>query len=120
MSQFPEFFLFPQIAFPQIALAIGALTSSLGVGIAEFLGLLLSSSSRVSLVVPDHGCGREVLGRVSLRVSSGMFLVVLDAGMGWEVSRRVWLEEGYGLHTSTGPNFMLFGVYAGIIRVEYG
>ena len=44
----------------------------------------------MSLVVPDHGCGREVLGR------------------------------GYGLHTSTGPNFMLFGVYAGIIRVEYG
>ena len=31
-------------------------------------------SSRVSLVVPDHGCGREVLGRVSLRVSFGMFL----------------------------------------------
>ena len=65
-------------------------------GIAEFLSLLLSSSSRVSLVVPDHGCGREVLGRVSLRVSSGMFLVVLDAGMGWEVSRRVWLEGVMG------------------------
>ena len=32
MSQFPEFFLFPQIAFPQIAFAIGVLTSSLGVG----------------------------------------------------------------------------------------
>ena len=25
--------------------------------------------SRVSLIVPDHGCGRQVLGRVSLRVS---------------------------------------------------
>ena len=44
--------------------------------IAEFLGLFAWGrvSSRVSLVVPDHGCGREVLGRVSLRVSFGMFL----------------------------------------------
>ena len=41
-------------------------------------------SSRVSLVVPDHGCRREVLGRVSLRVSFGMFLVVFDCGCGWE------------------------------------
>ena len=73
----------------------------------------------MSLVVPDHGCGREVLGRVSLRVSSGMFLVVLDAGMGWEVSRRVWLEGVMGF-TRPQPNFMQFGVYAGIIRVEYG
>ena len=28
--------------------------------------------------------------------------------------------RGYGFHPSTGPNFMPFGVYAGIIRVEYG
>ena len=32
----------------------------------------------MSLVVPDHGCGREVLGRVSLRASFGRFLVVSD------------------------------------------
>ena len=60
-------------------------------------------SSRVSLVVPDHGCGREVLGRVSLRVLLGLLLgvsmVVLDRGMEWEVSRRVlgcrwWWSEG--------------------------
>lgn len=25
--------------------------------------------SRVSLMVPDHGCGRQVLGRVSLTLS---------------------------------------------------
>lgn len=30
----------------------------------------------MSLVVTDHRCGEEVLGRVSLRVSFGMFLVV--------------------------------------------
>ena len=40
-------------------------------------------SSRLPLVVPDHGCGRQVLGRVSLKVSFGMFLVV---------SARIWLE----------------------------
>ena len=65
-------------------------------------------------------CGREVLGRVSLRVLFGMFLVVsdrgcgwrmllgllfmgvsmvvLDRGMGWKVLRRVlgcrWWSEG--------------------------
>ena len=39
-------------------------------------------SSRVSLVAPDHRCGREVLGRVSLRVSFGMFMVVSDRGCG--------------------------------------
>ncbi len=44
-------------------------------------------SSRVSLVVPVHGCGREVLGRVSLRVSFGMFLVVSDRGCGWKAGR---------------------------------
>ena len=48
-------------------------------------------SSRVSLVVPDHGCGREVLGRVSLRGSFGMFLVVSDCGCGWNVSWRILL-----------------------------
>ena len=32
--------------------------------------------------VPDHRCGREVLGRVSLRVSFGMFMVVSDRGCG--------------------------------------
>ena len=53
--------------------------------IAEFLGLLPGEvSSRVSLVVPHHGCGREVMGRVSLRVSFGMFLVVFKS--------RMWLE----------------------------
>ena len=45
----------------------------------------------MSLVVPDHGCGREVLGRVSLRASFGMFLVVSDRGCGWKVSRRMLL-----------------------------
>ena len=34
-------------------------------------------------MVPDHGCSREVLGRVSLRVSFGMFLVVFERGCGW-------------------------------------
>ena len=40
-------------------------------------------------MVPDHGCGREVLGRVCLRVSFKMFLVVSDRGCGWKVSRRM-------------------------------
>ena len=62
--------------------------------IAEFLGLLRGGGCHlgpVSLVVPDHGCGREVLGRVSLRVSFGMFLVMSDRGCGWKVSRRMLL-----------------------------
>ena len=42
---------------------------------------------QVPLVVPDHGCGRQVLGRVSLRVSFGMFLVV--SARGWKVSEDV-------------------------------
>ena len=45
----------------------------------------------MSLVVPDHGCGREVLGRVSLRASFGRFLLVSDRGCGWKVSRRMLL-----------------------------
>ena len=43
-------------------------------------------------MVPDHGCGREVLGRVSLRVSFGMFLVVSDRRCGWKVSMRMLLR----------------------------
>ena len=46
-------------------------------------------SSRVSLVVPDHGCGREVLGRVSLRVSFGWW--ASDRRCGWKVSWRMLL-----------------------------
>ena len=58
--------------------------------IAESVGLLRGDvSSRVSLVVPDDGCGREVLGRVSLRVSFGMF-----RGCGWGVSWRMLLAVG--------------------------
>ena len=62
-------------------------------------------------MVPDHACGRGVLGRVSFgmflvvsdrgcgwKVSQGMLLgllmgVVLDRGMGWEVSRRTCCER---------------------------
>ena len=58
----------------------------------------LRVSRRVSLVVPDRGCGRKVLREVSPVVSPvspigleflGVLLVVLDCGHGWEVSRTV-------------------------------
>ena len=58
--------------------------------IAEIVGLLRGCHLGCH-VVPDHGCGREVLGRVSLRVSFGMFLVVSDCGCGWKVWRRMLL-----------------------------
>ena len=42
----------------------------------------------------DHGCGREVFGRVSLRASCGMFLVVSDRGCGrcWKCRWRLIVE----------------------------
>ena len=50
--------------------------------------------SSMSLVVPDHGCGREVLGRVSLRVSFGMFLVVSDRGLEGVAEDVAWAVVG--------------------------
>ena len=70
--------------FPQIAFVIGVLTSSLGVGDRGVSGLVARGECHPGCVVgADHGCGREVLGRVSLRVS--------DRGCGWKVSRRMLL-----------------------------
>ena len=80
--QFPELFV-PPNSFSYRGSYI--LQVKGGWGIAELLGLLMS------LVVPDHECGREVLGRVSLRASFGRFLVVSDRGCGWKVSRRMLL-----------------------------
>ena len=59
-----------------------------GRGISGFI----AESSRVSLVAYVHGCGKEVLGRVSLRASFGMFLAASDRACGWKVvSRRMLL-----------------------------
>ena len=66
--------------------------------IAEFLGLSWGRvPSRMSLMVHDHGRGREALGRLSLRVSFGMFLVVSDRGCGWKVSWRMLLGRLLGM-----------------------
>ena len=42
-------------------------------------------------MVPDNGCGREVLGRASLRVSFKIILVLFNRECGWKVSRRMFL-----------------------------
>ena len=80
--------------FHQIAFAIGVLTSSLGGGWSRNFWVCCRgrvSFRVVSLVVPHHESGREVLGRVSLRLSFGMFLVVSDCGCCWKVLRRMLL-----------------------------
>ena len=75
------------VVFAQIAVAIGVLTSSLGVrdrecgrkGVAE----------GVTWGVPDVGCpgvvGSPCGWEVSRRVLCGVSLVVFDRGFGWEV-----------------------------------
>ena len=61
------------VVFAQIAVAIGVLTSSLGVRDRE-----------ISRIVAGG-----VSSRVSLKVSYGVLVAVLDRGTGWEVWSRV-------------------------------
>ena len=91
--------------FPQIAFAIGgSYFKSRGWVIAEFLCLFWGEGvnlARVSLVVPDHACGRGVgqgvLWDVSGGVWSRMWLESLAGDVAWAVAGSgAWSRNGVG------------------------
>ena len=108
--------------------------------IAEFLGLLWGEGA-VSLMVPDHGCGRQVSGRVSLRVSgsggvwSRMWLEGIAEDVAWafvgSVDGGAWSRNGVG-GVAEGVSVLkgvlwkvrllleIFDCVAGVVLVEVG
>ena len=58
--------------FPQIALAIGVLTSSWGWGFADFVDSLGGLSHRVSLEVSSRGQGSQIQDQAAQGVVGGV------------------------------------------------